>query len=170
MADMETDLARFEKRESGGQNIPNRTGPGGTPASTASGYYQMIDSTWREAARMAGIDTNQYPRAISAPHELQHQAAQALYQRYGATPWAASEPKLATVVAQGQPAPPPTPEPPPPPPEQPMAPQTTPIDPTLVAAAFNGGGGIAGGPGSLSDALARAAQAGPLNRPITYLS
>jgi hypothetical protein len=54
--------------------------------------------------------------------------------------------------------------------QQAPSPQTTPIDPVLAAAAFNGGGGIAGGPASLSDAFARAMQAGPLNRPITYPS
>lgn len=85
-------LSNVMQRESGGQNIPNRQGPGGTPASSASGLYQIIDSTWAEGKALAGIDPNQYPTAMSAPPEVQHQVASALYDKYGETPWAESAP------------------------------------------------------------------------------
>jgi len=86
-------LAAIMQRESGGQNIRNRTGPGGTPESTASGYYQMIDPTWLEYAKLAGVDTAQYPTAMSAPREVQARVAGLLYDRQGQRPWAASAPR-----------------------------------------------------------------------------
>lgn len=92
--EQEARLKQIMHRESGGQNILNRMGPGGAPASTASGYWQMIDSTWLWAAQRAGIDTRRYPRAISAPFELQHRAALALMDAQGERPWAASAPHL----------------------------------------------------------------------------
>jgi hypothetical protein len=86
-------LAAIMARESGGRNVLNQQGPGGAPLSSASGYFQMIDPTWREAAGMVGIDTSLYPTALSAPFALQKQAAGALFDRYGMKPWAASAPK-----------------------------------------------------------------------------
>jgi hypothetical protein len=69
-----------------------------TPASTASGYYQMLDSTWKEAAGLAGIDTTNLPHAMNASFEQQHAAASALFDKYGEQPWAASAPKGATLA------------------------------------------------------------------------
>ena len=91
--EQEARLRMIERRESGGQNILNRQGPGGTPASTASGYYQMIDSTWKLAAKLAGIDASHYNRAIDAPYELQHKAALALINAQGERPWVSSAPR-----------------------------------------------------------------------------
>jgi hypothetical protein len=92
-SDPEAALQVLAHRESGNRNVPNQQGPGGTPASSASGYFQMIDPTWREGAKLAGVDISQYPRAMNAPYEVQHTIARALYDKYGATPWAASEPQ-----------------------------------------------------------------------------
>jgi hypothetical protein len=58
---------------------------------TASGKYQMVNSTWREALQLAGIDPSQYPTARSAPEAVQDKAAQALYGKYGTAPWDASK-------------------------------------------------------------------------------
>jgi hypothetical protein len=160
--DMEAALAGIEKRESGGQNIytaQHATNPTGY---TASGYYQIIDPTWREGAGMAGVDTSQYPTAISAPFDVQHQVALALYSKYGAKPWAASEPHLGNLIANGQPAPQPTPPPPPAtplPPGQAAPAAAPPMDPALLDAMYSGTS-VAGGPSSLADAFARAARAG----------
>jgi hypothetical protein len=90
MATRQQQLAAIMTAESGGRNVNNQQGPGGTPASSASGYYQMIDSTWQQSARWAGIDTTQYPRAINAPFDVQTQAANALIDHQGLQPWAGS--------------------------------------------------------------------------------
>ena len=42
---------------------------------TASGAYQYIDTTWRHWADIAGVDTDQYPRALDAPPHVQDQVA-----------------------------------------------------------------------------------------------
>jgi hypothetical protein len=60
--------------ESGGQNILTRIQPPGG-GNTASGYYQIINSTWQSYARQAGVDTNLYPTAMSAPADVQTQVA-----------------------------------------------------------------------------------------------
>ena len=92
------DKPLIRKYESGGRNIEQGVvGPRGgynpsvgrvTGPSSASGYYQMIDPTWRAAAAKVGIDTQKYPRAINAPEELQDKAAEALYREQGLRPWA----------------------------------------------------------------------------------
>ena len=98
----------IRKYESGGRNIEQGVvGPQGgynpstgtvTGPSSASGYYQMIDPTWRAAARKAGIDTDKYPRAINAPEELQDKAAEALYREQGLKPWAPYNSRLAAAT------------------------------------------------------------------------
>jgi phage-related minor tail protein len=87
-------IMRFE---SGGRNIMQQAVPAGggynpstgtvTGPSSASGYFQMINPTWRRAAGMAGIDAGQYPRAMDAPYDVQRQAAGALLQREGPGHW-----------------------------------------------------------------------------------
>ena len=57
------------KKESGGNPTVAST------ASSASGLYGMLDSTWKSNAQAAGIDVSQYPRAKDAPAELQTKAA-----------------------------------------------------------------------------------------------
>jgi hypothetical protein len=98
----------IRKYESGNRNINQQVvGPQGgynpsvgrpTGPSSASGYYQMIDPTWRAAARKVGIDTNRYPRAIDAPEELQDKAAEALYREQGLRPWAPYNRQLAAAI------------------------------------------------------------------------
>jgi len=90
LEEQEARLRRIEQRESGGRNVNNQTGPGGTAESTASGYYQMIDATWRHSAKLAGVDINRYPRAIDAPWQEQHRAALALINEQGERPWRSS--------------------------------------------------------------------------------
>lgn len=94
----------------GGQNIEQQVlGPKGgynpstgtvTGPSSASGPYQMLDPTWRSAAKAAGIDASQYPRAISAPVELQEKAARGLYEREGFRPWAPYNKNLAAAIGR----------------------------------------------------------------------
>lgn len=86
------------KHESGGRNVhQNIVGPNGgynpstgtvTGPSSAQGYFQMTNPTWRDAARMAGVDLKQYPNAMSAPYDVQRQAAGALLDKRGVSPWA----------------------------------------------------------------------------------
>lgn len=66
-------ISSVVKAESGGRNIKNQEG-----TSSASGYFQMIDSTWKKHAKAAGVDTNKYPTAMSAPKELQIRAMENL--------------------------------------------------------------------------------------------
>lgn len=90
--------------ESGGRNIPQQVvGPNGgfnpstgtvTGPSSAQGYFQMIDPTWRRAAELAGVDTKQYPTAMSAPYEIQRKVAGALYDKNGFADWAPYNAKL----------------------------------------------------------------------------
>jgi hypothetical protein len=79
-----------------GQNVPNyrydRT-------HTAQGYFQITNSTWRDIAGSAGVDLGQYPNAMSAPYDVQRQAAAALYQQRGFAPWANYNPRLAQAIA-----------------------------------------------------------------------
>ncbi|WP_169316254.1 transglycosylase family protein [Mobilicoccus pelagius] len=52
------------------------------PRSSASGAYQMIDSTWRGLSASKG-----YPRAKHAPKSVQDAAARELLREQGTTPW-----------------------------------------------------------------------------------
>jgi len=85
-------LAQAAQRESGNQNIPQRSG------GPASGYFQIEDAsrggsgTWEDGARLAGMDISKWPRAMDAPYEAQLKVAQALYDQRGQRPWAASAP------------------------------------------------------------------------------
>ena len=85
-------LQAVAQRESGGDpNAMNYVAKADPSAyargATASGKYQMVNSTWETAAKAAGIDTKQYPTAMSAPEALQDKAASALYDMQGTAPW-----------------------------------------------------------------------------------
>lgn len=84
-------IDQIAQRESGGQNIPNRMGPGGTPLSSASGPYQFLDSTWQQAAREYGIP-NPTPRAMDTDPAIQRAVAIKFLQTHGEAPWATSAP------------------------------------------------------------------------------
>jgi resuscitation-promoting factor RpfA len=66
--------------ESGGRNIPNAV-------SSASGYYQVIDGTWRDYGGEAFA-----PRAIDASREEQTVIAERIYADRGLQPWDSSRP------------------------------------------------------------------------------
>jgi hypothetical protein len=92
-------LAAIMQRESSGRNIETQIkNANGTPASTASGYYQMTDDTWHDAAAAAGIK-NPPARAMMASRADQDAAASALWDKRGAQPWLASNPNLRTSAA-----------------------------------------------------------------------
>lgn len=80
--------------ESGMRNIPTgildpRTGQ---PASTASGYWQITDPTWKDGQDYAGIPEDQRTaRAMDASYAQQKKVAYALYQQRGTTPWVSSQ-------------------------------------------------------------------------------
>src|SRR6185503_3297322 len=81
-------LSLISQHESKNQNVNNYKYKGGQPSwnaelgkmvkHTASGYYQITDTNWRQYAPQAGISLSQYPRAISAPRELQAKVAELL--------------------------------------------------------------------------------------------
>lgn len=105
-------LALIEKYESGGRNIMQQVVPpeGGfnpsvgrvTGPSTAQGYYQITNSTWRETAPKAGVSLDQYPTAMSAPKEVQAQVAKTLFDEQGFKPWAPYNARLAAAIGQGE--------------------------------------------------------------------
>jgi len=101
-------LDTIEQYESGGRNILQTAynGMGINPStgthtapSSASGYYQITDSTWREWAPKVGIDIEKYPTAMSAPRDVQREVAQYGFINYGFAPWAAYNSRLASAVA-----------------------------------------------------------------------
>jgi hypothetical protein len=81
-------LALIMGPESGGKNLAPGTSstPEGTPT-TASGFYQFLESTWREQAGKLGIDLAKYPTAYSAPANVQKAVAAQLYNEKGFQPW-----------------------------------------------------------------------------------
>lgn len=88
-------LSEIRQRESGG-NLRAQN-----PRSTASGWFGMIDSTWKEATAAIG-EGSQYQHAKDAPANIQESAAAYLYLKYGPNSshtWAASG------VAKGRPYP-----------------------------------------------------------------
>lgn len=93
-------IDQIAQRESGGQNIPNRMGPGGTPLSSASGPYQFLDSTWQQAAREYGIP-NPTQRAMDTDPAIQRAVAIQFLQRHGEAPWATSAPGGGGAVTAG---------------------------------------------------------------------
>jgi hypothetical protein len=70
-------LGSLIRNESGGRNIVqgdigdinNRTGD------LAKGYFQITTGTWRDFAHKAGVDTSQYPDALSSPYDIQAKVA-----------------------------------------------------------------------------------------------
>ena len=93
--DKAKDLPLIAQHESGGDptalNYVARADPSAyARGATASGKYQMVNSTWQEGAKLAGVDTSQYPTAMSAPEDVQDKVAGAVYDKYGTKPWDAS--------------------------------------------------------------------------------
>lgn len=81
-------LDLIKDKESGGQNIMQQVVPPGggynpsvgrvTGPSTAQGFYQITNTTWRQYAPEAGISTERYPNAMSAPEEVQRLVAKTI--------------------------------------------------------------------------------------------
>lgn len=93
-------LPLIEQYESGGRNIlQQQVDP---LISSASGYYQITDSTWKDIAPKVGIDVGQFPTAMSAPREVQTAVASKLLEERGVAPWAPYNPRLASAL-QGTP-------------------------------------------------------------------
>jgi hypothetical protein len=68
-------LDTIKGRESRGDySITNKSGPGGSAASSASGAYQFIDSTWQALTKKFGVGT-EFDRAKDAPSEIQDAVA-----------------------------------------------------------------------------------------------
>lgn len=90
-AGVERILDAIERFESGGRNVPNyKFGPG----YTAQGHFQITNTTWRGIAGAAGIDLGQYPNAMSAPYDVQRNAARALIARNGVSDWLPYNPRF----------------------------------------------------------------------------
>jgi hypothetical protein len=91
-------LDMIAQRESAWRNVPtsawnpttgfNQSTGGITGPSTASGYWQITNTTWRAYAPGAGVDTTQYPTAMSAPYDVQRSVAGTIYERRGFADWA----------------------------------------------------------------------------------
>src|SRR5215472_3166330 len=92
-------IRRFESgggTDPAGSNVPNfRFGPG----YTAQGYYQITNSTW---AGIPASITQGYSNAMSAPYDVQTNAAAYLYNTQGFQPWicAGCNPQLASYINQ----------------------------------------------------------------------
>jgi hypothetical protein len=97
-------LPIISQYESSNSNVPNQMGPNGTPLSTASGYYQIINGTWQQFAPQVGVDLNQYPTAMSAPQAVQAQVAGAIYNAQGFSPWSSNTQLMNAVANYGTPS------------------------------------------------------------------
>src|SRR3954468_4744637 len=136
-------LDLIERLESRGRNVPNyKYGPG----FTASGYYQMINPTWRRWAKDAGVDISQYPTAMSAPKDVQRAVAEHGFKTEGFRPWEATThlvgqedkyPGDKQMAAENKPQPPRRPDGPPGPvnAETPTLPQN--VDKGVLAALYS---------------------------------
>ncbi len=77
------------------QSTGTVTGP-----STASGYWQITNTTWRGYAPGAGVDVSKYPTAMSAPYGVQRQVASSIYQKRGFADWAPYNASLRADIAR----------------------------------------------------------------------
>lgn len=80
-----------------GQGINPSTGTHTLP-STASGPWQITDTTWRTWAPNVGVDINKYPTAMSAPVDIQRQVAAYGLDTEGLAPWAPYNSRLAAAL------------------------------------------------------------------------
>lgn len=103
-------LDTISRDESGGRNIKQTaySGEGINPStgthtapSSASGLYQITDTTWRGWAPKVGVDLTQYPTAMSAPPAIQRKVAAYGLQSEGLAPWAPYNPKLRADLGVG---------------------------------------------------------------------
>lgn len=97
-SDTEAFLDLIEKDESGGRNVKNFRFDA---THTASGYWQITNTTWKRYAPGVGVDIQQYPTADSAPKSTQRDVARAIYESEGAAPWANYNKQLAADLGGG---------------------------------------------------------------------
>ena len=79
--------------ESGDKNIVSGTdkdsqgrtlAQGGNASEISQGNFQIQTATWRDFAKQAGVDVNQYPNAMSAPRDVQARVASVIpFSRFG---------------------------------------------------------------------------------------
>src|SRR5271166_6702221 len=89
----DTTLPKVIKRESGGKNLPASANYD-YPNSSASGYLQIQDGTWRAWTKEFGVGQN-YRTANEAPESVQKYIGYKADQKYGPNSsytWAASAP------------------------------------------------------------------------------
>lgn len=98
-------LSSIERFESNGRNVLNYRFQEDPNMYTASGYYQITNSTWKDIAKAAGIDLDKYPTAMSAPKSVQAKAADALIDQRGLQPWSMNNRLMAHFMGQPQPTP-----------------------------------------------------------------
>jgi len=108
--DEDSALDLIAQHESGGRNIKQQIVPakGGynpsvgrvTGPSTASGPWQITNSTWRK--RAPRDTTQKYPTAISAPVEVQRTVAGKIYRETGFQDWAPYNASLRKAIAHGE--------------------------------------------------------------------
>lgn len=102
-------LDLIEQYESDGRNIhQGLVGPKGgynpstgtvTGPSSAQGYYQITNSTWKAYAPGAGVDLSKYPNAMSAPRDVQRTVAGSIYDKRGFADWAPYNAALRGAIA-----------------------------------------------------------------------
>jgi hypothetical protein len=102
-------LGLAELHESGGRNILQQVvGPQGgynpsvgrvTGPSSAQGYFQITNTTWKEFAPNAGVDLSKYPNALSAPYEVQKAVARNIVTTSGVQHWTNYNSNLRQAVA-----------------------------------------------------------------------
>lgn len=107
--DTESALDLISQHESGGRNIKQQVVPPGggynpsvgrvTGPSTASGPWQITNSTWRKRAPREIV--SKYPTAISAPVEVQRQVAGKIYNETGFRDWEPYNASLRKAIARG---------------------------------------------------------------------
>jgi hypothetical protein len=90
--DKETARAQIIRQESGGNpaalNYVAREDPTAyARGATAGGLYGITDSNWAAWGKAAGVDTQQYPTARSAPKGEQDKVFDYAWGRYGNAPW-----------------------------------------------------------------------------------
>ena len=171
--DMAHDLPIIKQRESGGDygalNYVAKADPSAYDrGATGSGAYQIVNSTWAEGMKLAGLDPSKYATAASAPPAVQDQVAQALYGKYGTKPWDSSQFKQNwvqgadgkyTLQPTGGGKAPPTQAAGMPPAATPPAPAAKPTGapaapPGTIQGAPDTGGTLVGGPGALPGKIA----------------
>lgn len=108
--DEDAALDLIAHHESGGRNIKQQVVPEGggfnpsvgrvTGPSTASGPWQITNTTWRKRAPREIVQ--QYPTAISAPVEVQRKVAAKMFRETGFQDWEPYNASLRKAIAKGE--------------------------------------------------------------------